>query len=101
MAKKFGKFLLFAAAAGAVAGAAYYYIKKKEEKELESIVFDDDDDVFTIDSDEAECTCRNYVPLNTDNVSGEEFPPVEETESEQETPAEPEAVEEFFDAEKQ
>lgn len=56
MAKKFGKFLLATAVIGTAAAGTYYFLKKK--KEEESFDFD------TEDSESAEKTTRNYVPLN-------------------------------------
>ncbi|MGN1170611.1 MAG: hypothetical protein ACI4SZ_03050 [Lachnospiraceae bacterium] len=74
MAKKFGKFLLFATAVSAACGGLYYYMKK----ESENTVSDDsaEDDVEEIPADSADGE-RSYVPLHFDkdesSSSVEEF----------------------------
>lgn len=102
MAKKFGKFLLFAAAAGAAAAGVFYFFKKKSEKEICECEDEDYDD-FSEDYDE---DSRSYVQLNPADPQTEEDDFLEENEHDGEGDFSPlaeqlqekknEQVEEFF-----
>ena len=63
MAKRFGKFLLFATAVGAACGGLYYYMKK--ESAAPACEDDSEDDYEEIPADSADSE-RSYVPLQFD-----------------------------------
>ncbi|MBQ3105385.1 MAG: hypothetical protein IJC59_05945 [Lachnospiraceae bacterium] len=65
MAKKIGKFLLFAAAAAAIAAGVWYWLNRHDTAQEDDFLDDEDDfDDFddTLDIDEPE-TQRSYVDL--------------------------------------
>lgn len=109
MAKKFGKFLLFAAALGGAAAAAYYYFQKKD---VDGDISEDEDyDDFSEDLDGETETDKKYVSLTPEgDTSAEEakkdsFVPLDkvaqpagETGTEDGKASDAE-VEEFFDEE--
>ena len=74
MAKKFGKFLLFATAVGAACGGLYYYMKKESAAPASEDDAENDYEEIPADSADSE---RSYAPLHFDkdesSSSVEEF----------------------------
>ncbi len=106
MAKKFGKFLLFAAAVSAAGAAAYYYMQKKDSARTND-ENDEDYDDFSDSLEDTDTPSRTYVPLNRDNTAEtdqegasaaeDNFTPLTEHVAETAKDKLEETVEEFFD----
>lgn len=91
MAKKFGKFLLFASTVGAAFAGAYYYMKSKQAAPAEADDYDDlDDDSYEVPDTQSDGE-RSYVSLNPEKEASD----TAEKSSADNAPGT--TVEEFFD----